>query len=213
MDGRAASTAASTEFRLELTSLIVQLLELHSLSDDLRQSNWGERSMSKMVIYALQVGGGTLALSPLPGRYGDYETDLDLIASWAPGLVLSMTTDVEMLQHGAQMFGADIQGRACRWTHLPIEDFSTPSPDILSKWPDASASARQALSGGGRVLVHCKGGCGRSGMIALRLMIECGEKPRDALERLRTVRPCAIETDEQLQWASTGRTVRVLDRN
>ncbi|SLN15686.1 Dual specificity phosphatase, catalytic domain [Falsiruegeria litorea R37] len=167
--------------------------------------------MSEMVIYALQVGGGTLAISPLPGRYGDYETDLDLIASWAPGLVLSMTTEVEMLQHGASMFGADIQGRACRWVHLPIEDFGVPGEVFLEQWSDVSASARQALSGGGRVLVHCKGGCGRSGMIALRLMVECGENPREAQKRLRAVRPCAVETDEQMQWASTGRILRVLD--
>ncbi len=199
------------EFRLELVGLAVQVLELHLLAVRLSLLNSLGEVMSEMVIYALQVGGGTLAISPLPGRYGDYGTDLDLIASWAPGIVLSMTTEVEMLQHGARNFGADIQGRACRWVHLPIDDFGVPGQDVLEQWPDASASARQALSGGGRVLVHCKGGCGRSGMIALRLMIECGEKPRDALARLRSVRPCAVETDEQLQWASTGRMVRVLE--
>lgn len=206
-----ASTAAVREFRLDLAGSAVQVLELYPRADCLSLLISLGGAMSEMVIYALQVGGGTLALSPLPGRYGDYESDLDLIASWAPGLVLSMTTEVEMLQHGARHFGADIQSRACRWVHLPINDFGVPERVVLDQWQDVSASARQALSGGGRVLVHCKGGCGRSGMIALRLMIECGEKPRDALARLRSVRPCAVETDEQLQWASTGRMVRVLE--
>ena len=38
-------------------------------------------------------------------------------------------------------------------------------------------------------------------MAALRLMIEAGEKPDRALVRLRALRPCAVETEEQLYWA------------
>lgn len=160
--------------------------------------------MSELVIYALQVGGGTLALTSMPGRSGDYAGDLDMISDWKPGLVISMTTAVEMLQDGAQSFGNDIQGRASRWVHLPIEDFSAPPLSVAADWPGISASVRQALSGGGRVLVHCRGGCGRSGMVVLRLMVECGEKPDAALTRLRAVRPCAVETDAQLAWATDG---------
>lgn len=161
--------------------------------------------MAQLVLYALQVGGGTLAICQLPGRSGDYAGDLDLIASWAPGLVISMTTEIEMMQHGARNFGADVQSRACRWVHLPVDDFGTPSRETEAKWATASASARHALRGGGRVLIHCMGGCGRSGMAALRLMIETGEDPDAALKHLRAVRPCAVETDEQMGWARAGR--------
>ncbi|MDH5531227.1 MAG: protein phosphatase, partial [Paracoccaceae bacterium] len=45
-------------------------------------------------------------------------------------------------------------------------------------------------------------GCGRSGMAVLRLMVEAGEPVDVALIRLRKVRPCAVETDAQLAWAS-----------
>lgn len=158
--------------------------------------------MSQLVIYALQVAGGTLALTSMPGRGGDYAGDLETIAAWKPGLVVSMTTDVEMLQHRAQDFGSDIQSRASRWVHLPIEDFGAPTSAVEEAWPGVSAAARHALAGGGRVLVHCRGGCGRSGMVVLRLMVECGERADKALERLRALRPCAVETDAQLAWAA-----------
>ncbi|MEY8841911.1 protein phosphatase [Cribrihabitans sp. XS_ASV171] len=160
--------------------------------------------MSEMKIYALQVGGGTLALCPMPGRYGPYSEDLDLIASWQPALVISLTTEVEMIEDGARHFGSDIQGRAARWAHLPVPDYGTPPREAEERWGAVSASARQALKGGGRVLIHCRGGCGRSGMAALRLMVECGEKPQEALARLRTVRPCAVENDAQRDWAFRG---------
>jgi hypothetical protein len=41
-------------------------------------------------------------------------------------------------------------------------------------------------------------------MAVLRLMIEAGEEPGEALARLRAVRACAVETDAQLEWAEQG---------
>ncbi len=158
--------------------------------------------MSEIVIHALQVGGGTLALTSMPGRGGNYSGDLDAVAGWKPGLILSMATEVEMILDGARDFGADVRSRACRWVHLPVEDYGTPCDDVNTRWAEASAAARHALSGGGRVLIHCKGGCGRSGMAVLRLMVECGERQDAALNRLRALRPCAVETDEQMRWAT-----------
>ena len=39
-------------------------------------------------------------------------------------------------------------------------------------------------------------------MAVLRLMIEAGEAPEVALPRLRAVRPCAVETEAQMTWAT-----------
>ncbi|KMK68525.1 protein-tyrosine phosphatase family protein [Puniceibacterium sp. IMCC21224] len=153
------------------------------------------------VIHALPVAGGILAIAPLPGSDGDYAGDLEHIHGWAPALVISLTTDVEMLAGGAQNLGAQLQDQGTRWAHLPIADFGAPDAGFADKWTGISGQALQALAGRGRVLVHCRGGCGRSGMVALRLMIEAGEAADEALERLRTVRPCAIETDAQMEWA------------
>ena len=158
--------------------------------------------MSGLVIYALRVGGGTLAICQMPGSGGAYGDDLDLIHEWRPGLVISLTTEAEMLEAGARHLGADIQCIASRWAHLPIPDMGVPAPEVEARWPAVSLSARQALAGGGRVLIHCRGGCGRSGMAALRLMVECGEPAGPALAHLRAVRPCAVETDAQLAWAT-----------
>nr|WP_174822805.1 dual specificity protein phosphatase family protein [Ruegeria lacuscaerulensis] len=150
----------------------------------------------------MQVGNGTVALSPLPGRGGGYLQDLRAIRDWGPDLVISMTTEVEMLQEGADEFGNDLLDLGIHWVHLPIEDFGAPPPRIKELWGDASVSVEQILLRGGRVLVHCRGGCGRSGMIVLRIMVEGGESPEIALKRLRTVRPCAVETDGQMAWAA-----------
>lgn len=160
--------------------------------------------MSGLVIYALPVGGGTLAIASLPGRGGDYAGDLDVFREWKPGIVISMTTEAELSEVGGANFGSDIQAMASRWWHLSLADFGAPGPEFDALWPEASKSVRQALNGGGRVIIHCRGGCGRSGMAALRLMVECGEDRFDALNRLRALRDCAVETKGQLQWAFSG---------
>ncbi len=152
-------------------------------------------------IHALPVGSGILAIAPMPGAAGDYAADLEHIRNWAPALVLSLVTRAELVVAGAENFGADMQDRGTRWDHLEIADFGAPDTAFETRWVAVSGFARKALLGGGRVLLHCKGGCGRSGMAALRLMIEMGEAPDEALERLRAVRPCAVETEGQMAWA------------
>jgi protein-tyrosine phosphatase len=155
-----------------------------------------------LTIATLPVGGGTLALCPMPGRDGVYAADLAELLAFAPALVLSMTPADEMVAGGAADLPADLAAAGIDWVHLPVADFGVPGAMTAALWPKVSARARAVLAGGGRVLVHCHGGCGRSGMAVLRLMVEAGEAPGPALARLRAARPCAVETGAQEAWAS-----------
>lgn len=155
-------------------------------------------------IYALDVGGGQVGLSPIPGRSGSYETDLSQILHWGADLVLTMTTIAELDRMGAHGLGDDLAMAGVAWRLLPIQDFGAPEADVRRVWPDVSQQAATVLGRGGKVLSHCFGGCGRSGMVALRLMVEAGEAPEGALARLRRTRPCAVERDSQFDWAASA---------
>lgn len=147
--------------------------------------------------------GGTLALCPMPGRTGDYAGDLAVLLAWQPALVLTMTSKLELATKSAGSLPADLQAAGIHWLHLPVPDFGTPKPETAAIWPEASARARAILGAGGRVLAHCMGGCGRSGMAVLRLLADAGEDPDTALTRLRAARPCAVETKAQQRWATS----------
>lgn len=56
------------------------------------------------------------------------------------------------------------------------------------------------LRDGGRVLVHCRGGLGRAGTVAARLLVELGDPAAVAVECVRQARPGAIETAAQLEY-------------
>jgi len=146
--------------------------------------------------------GGTLALCPMPGRTGAYGADLAAILAWRPALVVTLTSKLELASKGAATLPADLAAAGIDWRHLPVPDFGTPPAATAALWPETSAHARRVLHDGGKVLAHCMGGCGRSGMAILRLLIDGGEYPETALARLRAARPCAVETKAQLRWAS-----------
>ncbi len=151
----------------------------------------------RLTIAELAVGQGVLGISPCPGRAGFYEADLIAIQHWHPALVVSLVS-AEELSRTALGLGADLSHFGIQWAHLPTADYDTPS----TGWAEISALAHSKLAKGHKVLLHCMGGCGRSGTAALRLMVEAGEAADPALNRLRQVRPCAVETPEQFLWAS-----------
>ena len=88
-----------------------------------------------------------------------------------------------------------------RWLHCPIPDFDVPGDQFEAAWSgpgQAGEQARAILSSGGAVVCHCRGGIGRAGTIASRLLVELGvASPEEALSRVRRARPGAVETHEQ----------------
>ncbi|MEL6681829.1 MAG: protein-tyrosine phosphatase family protein [Pseudomonadota bacterium] len=157
--------------------------------------------LPEFVIHSLKVGGGELAITPIPGRTRHYYTDWLRLVEWRPQLVISMTSQAELDRKGAGTLGTDLANERISWLHLPVVDFGVP---VDLDWPKARDKALDVLQANGRVLVHCFGGCGRSGMMCLRLMIAAGEDPDAALIRLRKTRPCAVETEAQMAWARQG---------
>lgn len=151
----------------------------------------------RLTIAELRIGQGVLGISPCPGRAGFYEADFNAIRHWQPSLVITFLSNEER-DRVAPTLSFDLKSADIAWAHLPTADYDTPN----SGWPGIAALTHSELAKGRKVLLHCMGGCGRSGTAALRLMIEAGEAPEPALNRLRQARPCAVETPEQFLWAS-----------
>ncbi len=159
-------------------------------------------------ISQIALGRGWLGIAPMPGRTGRYDADLGVILRWPANLVLTMTPLAELERSGAGGLKADLRAAGVEWRQVAIPDFGAPGRETLELWGEVSGFAHETLSGGGRVLAHCHGGCGRSGTALLRLMVEAGEDADAALTRLRAVRPCAVETEAQRAWASLAQSDR-----
>ncbi len=160
----------------------------------------GTAGMTFQIAQIDMIGGGRAGISPLPGRDGKALADLSTIARWGADIVVSMTTMAEMARFGMEDLGRELALMDIAHAHFPIADFNAPPPD--APWADLSARLHATLDRGGKVLLHCMAGRGRSGMVALRLMVERGQAPDDALARLRAARPGAVETVSQMEWAT-----------
>jgi protein-tyrosine phosphatase len=83
---------------------------------------------------------------------------------------------------------------------LPIRDV-----DVPASMSDCQATVRKAvaaLRAGQGVVVHCRGGLGRSGLVAACCLVECCVAPDAAIEEVREARPGAIETREQEEFVT-----------
>jgi ADP-ribosyl-[dinitrogen reductase] hydrolase len=69
------------------------------------------------------------------------------------------------------------------WLHLPIPDVSKPEPELDAKRQTVSKHLRSRLDEGENILIHCRGGAGRSSMVAARLLVEFGVDAETAIAR------------------------------
>lgn len=154
------------------------------------------------VIATLPEGQGRLGLCRLPGRSGDLGGDVATIRDWGPAIVVSLTETAEMDELGAAGLQARLADAGIAWRHFPIADYGVPAPEAEPRWLVLAAELHAALEAGQGVLVHCRGGLGRSGMAAARLLAERGAS--DPVARVRAARPGAVETAPQERWAEAG---------
>lgn len=157
---------------------------------------------------------GVIGITFCPGKQGDsysgapwardLEADLDAIARWRPGAMLTLIEDHEFDMLGVPRLGERARARGIEWHHLPIVDVQPPDERFESLWVERGPDFVRTLQEGGKVLVHCRGGLGRAGTVAALLLVGLGVPGGEAVRRVRAVRPGAIETGAQLRYVMTA---------
>ena len=149
--------------------------------------------------------GGTIGLTLAPGKHQlcamsgtwqrDLATDLDVIQAWRADMVVSVLEPPEFEELGIEQLPRAVATRGMRWLHLSITDLCAPSTTFLEQWPVHSIALRKELFVGNRVLIHCKGGLGRSGTVAAMLLMDWDQRTAaDAIAKVREARgPKAID--------------------
>ena len=142
---------------------------------------------------------GKLALASRP-RGGDWIEDE--MASWrreGVDLVLSLLTPEEEQDLDLEDERRAAQARGIQFISLPIPDRQVPG----SEAEVASVLERvdAALSSGKNVVVHCRQGIGRTGLLAACLLVAKGWDPDGAVASVSSARGLPVpETAEQRQW-------------
>jgi protein-tyrosine phosphatase len=142
---------------------------------------------------------GKLAVSPRP-RGGDWLEDA--IAGWrrdGVDQVLSLLTPGEEKDLDLEREAHLAQGQGIKFRSFPIPDRQVPaSGPALAQ---ILGVINKDLASGKNVLIHCRQGIGRTGLVAACLLVSQGLDPATAIDRVSSARGLPVpETDEQKHW-------------
>lgn len=162
-------------------------------------------------------GGGLIGMTFCPGKKqayaacGTWDRDLDLdlarVREWGAVAVVTLMETHELAEYRVGHIGAAVEVLGMEWHHLPITDVDVPREPFEAPWVRSGPRLRAHLVGGRRILLHCRGGLGRTGTIAARLLIELGVPAPDAIAAVRAARPGALETPAQVAHARSVRLI------
>ncbi len=160
-----------------------------------------------LIINAFPLHQGHVGMTFCPGKKSrnsvsgchwdrDLDSDLQTTFEWGATHVLSLMVPFEYELLGVKtLLRTVIEGQA--WHHLPIIDRGIPGVAFMERWAVVGAFVQDWLKAGDRVLVHCRGGLGRTGVVAAMMLIDAGVDPGDAIRRVRACRPGTIENASQ----------------
>lgn len=81
-----------------------------------------------------------------------------------------------------------------QYLHLPIDDFTAPTPAQIDA---AMRFLGEQVDAGHGALVHCRAGIGRTGTILACFLVSRGWQPAEAIAALRRMRPGSLEVLQQ----------------
>jgi protein-tyrosine phosphatase len=157
---------------------------------------------------------GRLGLTFAPGKCAystlsaamqqrDLHADLDRLRDHhRVDVLVSLMEEHEYALLGVPTLLAEAAARGIVVEQFTIRDVSVPRADQAEAVTALVGSIRAGLCSGRRVVVHCRGGIGRSGLIASIVVGSYGHEAAEAMAIVRTVQPKAVETRGQERYVA-----------
>jgi protein-tyrosine phosphatase len=152
-----------------------------------------------LTIYEIPTGGpGRIATMARPAGDSWLPDEMDKLAKHGVTDLVSHLTDMEIYALGLPDEGEVCEAAGMRFHHYPIGDGGLPSRPEYDFFID---SLVPVLRRGGFIVVHCRGGIGRSSITAAALLIRLGMKPGEAVKAIAHARGFPIpDTMEQYDF-------------
>ena len=140
------------------------------------------------------------ALSTMARPRGDDWLDDEMAALREAGVdvLVSLQTLTERTEVGLADEPAAAERAGIRFHAFPVVDFGVPD---RAEFQPLLVALLDDLTAGRHVAIHCRGGIGRSSVVAAALLVGLGVAPADAWATISEARGCVVpETDEQRRW-------------
>ncbi len=151
--------------------------------------------------------GGSLLFTPCPGTKGvDLRTSIAQLKEAGAESILTLMTDDEISRFGVDDLASVSNENNLGWLHLPIEDDSAPGLEFHQSWEASKALVHGVLDSKGTIAIHCKGGSGRTGLMAAIILLERGIPREQVFSMVKRLRPKALVLQRHIDYLNEQRT-------
>ena len=150
---------------------------------------------------------GQLGLTLAPGKKTDekdtrwerdLETDLKrLREEYGVGVLVSLMEHDEYSDLEIPELFREAKEQGMEVFYLPIPDYGVPNAPEDDDYRPFIEDVAKRIEEGETVVVHCRGGLGRSGLVAASVLVALGHSAEGAIRTVREAREGALETPDQ----------------
>lgn len=145
--------------------------------------------------------GAALLFTPCPGtQQVELKTSLAQLVEAGASAVLTLMPSEEMERNQVTDLPNFCAELKLQWFHLPIEDDHAPEQEFNLAWQANHKKIHALLKNGHKLVIHCKGGTGRTGLVAAQILLERGLMLDEVVDRVRSIRPKALKIPAHLAY-------------
>ncbi|MDG6772870.1 hypothetical protein QCB45_00825 [Thiomicrorhabdus sp. ZW0627] len=148
--------------------------------------------MTTQLYTVCKLGNGQLSVMPKPD-HEQMERDVRHYRSQGVTKVISLLLPKEIEELQMQQEPEVCDAHEIEFVNFSIKDMSVPEMDDLQTF---NTQLKQDLENGHHLAIHCHGGRGRAGIVAISLMVEHGISAEQAIEMASKARGDRMPVNE-----------------
>lgn len=142
-----------------------------------------------------------LAIMPKPNSDEFLEEDIIHFSNQKLNILVSLLTREESFDLGLQNEKSICEKYTIDFISFPIIDRSVPTEKQTIQIKELAKNLEEKIHQNEKIIIHCRGGIGRAGMLCSAILIEQGYDTREAIEKISKARGLNLpDTEEQKNW-------------
>jgi len=164
--------------------------------------------MDKHPLKVLSVGNGAkLIFTPCPGsKTVDLETSIAQLKQAGTSMLLTLMFDDEMARNNLSAIEQLCQQHQMIWRQLPIMDDAAPDAVFEQRWQQNLATITEVIAQQGTIAIHCKGGVGRTGLVAALILANFGWSTEQIIDNIQEISPKSLRIALQVDYFHAKRS-------